>query len=136
MQWMLLTVLNRLKFMKEAALQTAAVENVVITEIIRLENRLNESNAVLNGDGLLTKREFETTASVSSRIGVIMQNLISTTSAINGAHLNSYALAGQQFAPVLAEVKAVGEEVKRIENLLEQKGAPYTPGRVPEWRQQ
>ena len=129
-------LLNRLKFMKEAALQTAAVENVVITEIIRLENRLNESNAVLNGDGLLTKREFETTASVSSRIGVIMQNLISTTSAINGAHLNSYALAGQQFAPVLAEVKAVGEEVKRIENLLEQKGAPYTPGRVPEWRQQ
>ncbi len=128
-------LLNRLKFMKEAALQTAAVDNSVITDIIRLENRLNESNNVLNGDGALAKREFETATSVSSRIGDMLQNLISTTSATNGSYVNSYDVAAKQFAPALAEVKAIGDEVKRIENLLEQKGAPYTPGRVPEWRQ-
>jgi hypothetical protein len=26
------------------------------------------------------------------------------------------------------------DEVKQIEQILEQHGAPYTPGRFPEWR--
>ncbi len=64
----------------------------------------------------------------------MMENRVRTTSATNGAYVNSYSIAAKQFTPVLAEVKAIGEEVKKIENLLEQKGAPYTPGRIPEWR--
>ena len=127
-------LMNRLKFMKEAALQTGAVDQSVITDIIKLENRLNEADRLLNGDAALTKREFEAPTSISARIGDVMGSMISTTAAPTNAYINSYTIAGKQFSPVLAEVKAVGEEVKRIETLLEQKGAPYTPGRVPEWK--
>ena len=127
-------LMNRLKFMKEAALQTGAVDQSVITDIIKLESRLNETERILNGDAALTKREFEAPTSISNRIGDMMESMISTTAAPTNAYMNSYTIAAKQFSPVLAEVKAVGEEVKRIENLLEQKGAPYTPGRVPDWK--
>jgi hypothetical protein len=30
-------------------------------------------------------------------------------------------------------MKAIGAEIKNIENTLEQNKAPYTPGRLPDW---
>ena len=115
---------------------TSSVDASMMKEIIKLENRLAASDIILNGDDALTKREFEAPTSISGRIGSIMQNLISTTTSPTNSYVNSYTVAAQQFAPVLAEVKAVGEEIKKIEIQLEQKGAPYTPGRIPDWKMQ
>ena len=125
---------NKIRFLKEAAFQTSAVDPSTIKDIIKLENRLAATDIILNGDEALTKREFEAPTSVSARIGDIMQNLMATTSSPTNSYLNSYTVAGQQFLPVLAEIKAVGEEIKKIEIQLEQKGAPYTPGRIPDWK--
>ena len=66
----------------------------------------------------------------------MMEGVITTTQAPTNTSINSYIVSAQQFAPILGETKAVGEEVKRIENLLEKNGEPYTPGRVPEWKMQ
>ena len=129
-------LLNRLRFMKEAALQTAAVDQSIIKDILSLEQRLNQVGIKLNGDASLTKREFEAPPSINGRIANIMEGVITSTVPPTNTAINSYTVAGQQFAPLLAEVKAAGEEVKRIENILEKSGAPYTPGRVPEWKMQ
>jgi len=127
-------LLNRLRFMKEAALQTAAIDQNIVKDIISLEKRLGEVSNKLNGDASLTRREFEAPSSINNRIGNIMEGVITTTVAPTNTAINSYMISAQQFAPLLAEVKTVGEEVKRIENLLEKSGAPYTPGRIPDWK--
>jgi chromosome segregation ATPase len=127
-------LLNRLRYMKEAALQTSAVDQNIVKDIISLEKRLTEVSIKLNGDATLARREFETPTSISNRIANIMEGVISSTEAPTNIAINSYNISAQQFAPLLAEVKAVGDEVKRIENLLEKSGAPYTPGRVPDWK--
>lgn len=125
---------NKLKFIKEAIQKTSTIDQTTIKNILQLENRLDAADKLLNGDGALTKREFEAPTSVSARIGNIMQNLINTTTAATQSYRNSYIVAGKQFSPILLEIKSVGEEIKKIENLLEQKGAPYTPGRIPDWK--
>ena len=38
-----------------------------------------------------------------------------------------------KFDEVLVFLKSIDEEVKQIEQILEEHGAPYTPGRFPEW---
>ncbi len=129
-------LVNKLKFIKEAVLATPAIEPSIMKDIFKLESRLVAADIILNGDEALTKREFEAPTSVSARVGDIMQNLISTTTSPTNAYLNSYTVAAQQFSPVLKEIKAVGEEIKKIEIQLEQKGAPYTPGRIPDWKMQ
>ncbi len=129
-------LINRLKFMKEAALQTPAIDQSIVKDIISLEKRLGEVDRKLNGDASLSRREFEAPPSVNNRIGNILEGVITTTVAPTNTSINSYTVSAQQFAPLLAEVKAVGEEVKRIENLLEKSGAPYTPGRIPDWKMQ
>jgi hypothetical protein len=99
-----------------------------------LELRLDAAGKKLNGDAALTRREFEAPTSISSRINTMMSGLISTTTAPTSTFMRSYDVAAAQFKPVLADIKSVGEAVKALENKLEQLNAPYTPGRVPDWK--
>jgi len=125
---------NKLRYMREAALQTPALNPLVIKDIVTLDRRLNEVNRKLNGDVALTKREFEASTSISSRIRGIMGGIISTTVAPTNTFLESYKDAAELFARLLNEVQSVANEIKRLEDLLEQNGAPYTPGRLPVWK--
>ncbi len=127
---------NKLRYMKEAALQTPRLDPLVMKDMLDLERRLIDVDKTLNGDATLSKREFEAPTSLNSRIGSIMEALISTTSGITTTFMNSYTDASKQFALVFAEIKNIDAEVKRLENLLEQNKAPYTPGRLPDWKQQ
>lgn len=127
-------LMTKLRYMKEAALQTPSLDPSTMKVLLGLERRLMETDRKLNGDATLTKREFEAPTSIRSRIGDIMQGVITTTIAPTNTFMNSYKDAVAEFTPLLNEIKAVGEEIRRLETLLEQNGAPYTPGRIPEWK--
>jgi hypothetical protein len=125
---------NKMKFMKEAALQTPTLNPSVLKDLGTLDRRLNEVNRRLNGDVTLAKREFETPTAIRDRIQGIMGGVISTTVAPTNTFRNSYNDAAQLFTPLLKEIQSIADEVKRIEAILEQGGAPYTPGRLPVWK--
>jgi hypothetical protein len=49
--------------------------------------------------------------------------------------MDAYEIVADDFGPVLADLKTiVSEDVDKIETKLEGLGAPYTPGRLPEWK--
>lgn len=127
---------NKLKFMKEAALQTPSIDPSIDKRIIDLQRRLTAVDQKLNGDVTLLRREFEAPTSIEGRIGSIMDGLVSTTTSPTTTFTNSYNVAATQFAEVLAETRLIDNEVKKIEDMLEKAGAPYTPGRLPEWKGQ
>jgi photosystem II stability/assembly factor-like uncharacterized protein len=127
-------LMNKLKYMKQAVMETPALDQSLVKDMIGLERRLAEANKKLNGDASLTRREFEAPTSINNRVGNILGGLLSATAAPTTTFMTSYDVAAKQFAPVLAEIKAVGEAVKKLELQLEQSGAPYTPGRVPDWK--
>ncbi|CAN5592164.1 hypothetical protein BH10BAC3_BH10BAC3_31230 [soil metagenome] len=127
-------LLNKLKYMKQAAMETAAADQSLVTQMIALENKLKDAGTKLNGDAALTRREFEAPTSINARIGSMMSAMLTSTAAPTQTFIDSYDAAAKQFAPVLADVKAVGEAIKTLEQKLEQSGAPYTPGRVPDWK--
>lgn len=129
-------LVNNLRYIREAVLQTPMLNHDVLKDIVLLDRRLVEVDKKLNGDVTLSRREFEAPTSIVNRIGTIMEALLSTTSAPTATFNTSYADAVRQFNPVYNEVKSVAAEVKRLENMLEQNKAPYTPGRLPNWKQQ
>jgi hypothetical protein len=108
---------NKLRYMKQAVLQTPAMDAAVMKEMLALERRLTEIDKTLNGDASLARREFEAPTSLNSRIGSIMDALISTTSPATNTFINSYSDASRQFAPVFAEVRKVDVEVKKLEDV-------------------
>ena len=49
--------------------------------------------------------------------------------------LDAYRIAGTEFATELTRLRELGEvEVAALEQELERAGAPWTPGRLPDWR--
>ncbi|MES2645602.1 MAG: glycosyl hydrolase [Bacteroidota bacterium] len=127
-------LLNKIKYMKQAALETAGAKQSLHTEILALEKRLKDAGTKLNGDASLARREFEAPTSINARIGSMMGAMISSTAAPTKTFVDSYEAAVRQFTPVHKEVKAIDEDVKKLEQKLEQNGAPYTPGRLPDWK--
>lgn len=127
-------LVNKLRFMKQAVLDAPKQSTDISKTIRELEIRLNSVNRLLNGDGSLARREFETAPSISSRVFYIIGSLWNTTAAPTQTQISSYETAAGEFSPVYNELKAIAAEVKKLEDILEKNGAPYTPGRLPEWK--
>jgi photosystem II stability/assembly factor-like uncharacterized protein len=127
-------LVNRLRFLKEAAVLTPAVNASVLKDITALEMRLREVNKIMNGDATLLSREFDAPSSINERLGRIIGGVVSTTMPATTTFQTSYNEAVKDFTPLYAEIKSIAEAVNRIETTLERNKAPYTPGRLPEWK--
>ena len=47
----------------------------------------------------------------------------------------SLKVAEDQFGELYSKIKEIGEtDVTSLQNQLESAGAPYTPGKLPEWK--
>ena len=44
------------------------------------------------------------------------------------------SIVSKQIDGVISELKAINADMQKIESTLEQAGAPYTSGRVLEWK--
>ena len=127
-------LMNRVRYLKAAVLKTPNASLDITTQLTALDKRLTAVNIPLNGDAVRAQMQFETEPSVKGRLGNIMYQIWNSTSGIPRDYLVSYSIAEKQFSPIYAEIKSIGEEVKKIEEIMEKSGAPYTPGRLPEWR--
>jgi hypothetical protein len=59
--------------------------------------------------------------------------LVYSQSAAGGNFSDSYAVAAKEFATALQSLRVVESDLAALESALELKGAPWTPGRIPEW---
>ena len=127
-------LVNKVRYLKQAIIETPKQSLDLSKALQDVERRLTAVNRQLNGDASVARREFETTPSINGRIGYVIGSLWNTTAAPTQTQFNSYQIAAKQFTPVYNEIKAIATEVKRLEDILEKNGAPYTPGRMPEWK--
>jgi hypothetical protein len=126
---------NRLRFLKEAVIRTPGVNTAEATQkIYDIERRMLAVGTALNGDASLSRREFEALPGINGMVNGIAAALWGTTSAPNGNLEQAYQQALQKFGKVYTEVKAVDSELNALEMQLEKSGAPYTPGRLPDWK--
>ena len=65
---------------------------------------------------------------------MITSALWSTTAAATETFKTSYNIAADNFSEVLESLKAVTADILQVEKILEQYKAPYTPGRLPDWK--
>ncbi len=125
-------LVNKIKYIKQAILETPKEFNNLTEQVYTIEKRLNAVSTQLNGDGTLARREFETPPSINGRIGTIEYTLWNASTVPTQSFIQSYDIALKQYATVITEIKSLDAEIKKLEAILEQNKAPYTPGRIPE----
>ncbi|MCA6362933.1 MAG: glycosyl hydrolase [Bacteroidetes bacterium] len=124
---------SRIKFLKQAVLQTPNASPELLKQIREAENMLTALNIAFNGDQSMAGREFETLPGLTGVIENIVFNLWATSGQQTGTYEQKLADAKTQFAPLYAQVKQADEKLAAIEKQLENSKAPYTPGRLPVW---
>ncbi|MBK7851714.1 MAG: hypothetical protein IPJ66_11415 [Bacteroidetes bacterium] len=125
---------NKLKFIKQAILDAPAALPEALSQVTNFEKRMVAVNTSLNGDASMAKREFEIPTSINSRVSAIESSLWAASTAPTQTAIQSLQTAGQQFEPVLQELKKLDQDIRKLEDLIEANKAPYTPGRIPEWK--
>jgi photosystem II stability/assembly factor-like uncharacterized protein len=125
---------NRLRLIETVVMDAPKVPLDVHNQIFQLKKRLEKVSRTMYGDATLARREFETTPSVNSRIMGIQYALWNTTSAPSAANRQNYVIAAKHIGTIISELKSVNTDMQKIESALDNAGAPYTPGRVIEWR--
>ncbi len=127
------SLVNKISYMEKAVIDGADVPDSTYNTIISIKHELDGFNRKLNGDPLLAKYEGAVPTSVKDRIELITSSLWVTTSAPTETYIRSYNAAADQFGGLLNKLKLINDQVKRVESSLNKYGAPYTPGRFPEW---
>ena len=126
---------NRIRFVKEAILRSTATNTAEASKkVYDIERRMLAIGTAMGGDASLTRREFEALPGINGLINGIAGSLWNTTSGVNGNLEQAYQQVVQKFGALHTEVKAVDVELKALELQLEKAGAPYTPGRLPDWK--
>jgi hypothetical protein len=88
----------------------------------------------LRGDRARESRDEPVGPSIRERVETVVGGLWNVTSPPTRTQLDGYRYAAGEFEPVLAALrKLMLEDLVELEARLEAAGAPWTPGRVPQW---
>lgn len=124
---------NKVKHIKVAVERMEIPMTEMYGRVNTLEGQLRDLGRELNGDGLKTKLDLPQSPTPAGRIGWILYEQKYSTSNVTKTHMDSYDIAKEEFAPILEKLKLLAtEDVPALEKMLEEAGAPYTPGRALE----
>ncbi len=126
---------DRLRHCRKAALEAAGTDPALLADAEALKQRLAAVRTALDGDSTRSSRSEPAALSINDRVGNIVGNQWNTSSAPTQTERDAYRWAGEAFAEVLTELRtAVEQDLAGLERRLEEAGAPWTPGRIPDWR--
>jgi photosystem II stability/assembly factor-like uncharacterized protein len=125
---------QRLEQIKRALDQTPAADEKWKQTARSLEKRNREILRALRGDTALRARNENTPESISERVGQIVSGERLSLAKPTTTHRDNYQIASQEFADELAKLRAlIHVDLRELEKHLDAIGAPWTPGRLPDW---
>jgi hypothetical protein len=125
---------TRLKAIRAALRETPAAEKQLGTSADSIEQHDREILRALRGDTELQKRSEPVRSSISDRVNAILEGERFSLAKPTQSHIDDYTIAVAEFTEQLAKLHALVEvDLAKLEKDMEAAGAPWTPGRVPEW---
>jgi photosystem II stability/assembly factor-like uncharacterized protein len=125
---------SRLKTIRDALRETPAAEKQLGSAADAIEKRNREILRALSGDKALQKRQEQVPSSINDRVTNIMDGERFSLAKPTHSHIDNYNIAAAEFAEQLAKLHTlVDVDLAKLEKDMEAAGAPWTPGRVPEW---
>ena len=126
---------NRINNLKVALRDTPKADPKLQDDVRTLEARLRDLRTALSGDSTVARRNEPTPPSIAGRVDQIVTGHWYATADATATHRKNYEIAAKEFAPVLAGLRTlILTDLTRLESAADAAGAPWTPGRVPDWK--
>ena len=124
---------SRISHLKVAVRDTPSADESSARELRELEERLADLNTALTGDTTVASRNEPVAWSVAQRAALVYGWLLDTRSPVPAMYERSYDIAATEFRAALGDLRALSAELIALEERLEGLGAPWTPGRLPDF---
>ncbi len=129
-------VRSHLELIRKALLETPAADKALRDKAEALRGRIDALLVALRGDTALRKRDENTPMSIVERAQSIVDDGFASSSAPTATQRQAYDIAAADLATTLKDLHALVEvDLAGLEKAMEAAGAPWTPGRIPEWPQ-
>jgi photosystem II stability/assembly factor-like uncharacterized protein len=126
---------TRLSHIRKALDETPGVDPALMDTTRALERRLADLMTALNGDATVRNRNEPTPPSIVEDVQTAVSGQWYQTHGPTATHRRCYENAATRFEGVLASLRTLIEtDLTRLEHQADAAGAPWTPGRVPEWK--
>ena len=127
--------LKRVAHIRAAIRETELPDaQALVTRLNAIDTALRDIDLELNGDSVIRSNNEPAPPALGDRVQVAVNGL-GTTSAPTQTHREALERAEQEFVPLLAKLrKAIETDLRAIEQQLNAAGAPWTPGRIPDWK--
>jgi hypothetical protein len=127
----------RLALIRRALLDTPGAGDKLLDDASALDKRTSDILRALRGDNALRSRNINLPPSISERVGDIVGAQRLSTARPTQTQINQYTAAAQEFEQTLAQLRQlINGDLATLEKQMEAAGAPWTPGRIPEWKDQ
>ncbi len=127
-------VASRLKQIREALRYTPSAEKELSAVADSLEQRNREILRALRGDVEIARHNEPIPSSINDRVNSIMEGERFSLAKPTQSNIDSYNIGAAEFTDVLSKLRTLVEvDMAKLEKDMEAAGAPWTPGRVPEW---
>ena len=117
------------------AIQRALVDSPadvkLLDEARRFDTRVLTVLRRLRGDETLRGTESGDPTNVQDRVNSAVQGARGLSGAPTGTQQRNFAIAGEDLAAQVKELRTLETEIRKFEQQLEAAGVPYTPGRWP-----
>ncbi len=124
----------RAKLLQKSLLNAPGADPKLMDQAGTLVVQLDAALVELRGDRVLRERNENTPPSIVDRVDQIVGGSWSATAAPTQTQRDQLALASALFAEELPKLRSlIDGELRRIEDAAEKAGAPWTPGRLPDW---
>jgi len=126
---------RRVAAMRHAVLAAAGTPDTLRRAIDSLDHAATRLLVALKEDPTRKKRNVPRPPTVLDRVAAIVDDQWLSSSAPTLTQERSYEIAAAEFAAILEELRGLDRyERQEVFPALERAGAPWTPGRIPDWR--
>ncbi len=127
--------LDRLRYLQVAIRDTPGGRPQLWQRSERVRRQLLALKAELSGDPVYGRVQEAAPPSIRGRVNSVAGSQWHVTAPPTKTQREQYRYAAEAFEKLLPRLRRlIGHDLKALETDLERLGAPWTPGRLPEWR--
>ncbi|MFZ5971013.1 MAG: WD40/YVTN/BNR-like repeat-containing protein [Bacteroidota bacterium] len=126
---------TKLRYLRDAIFSVPQPNQDFATQAKAIDSKLRAVSEKFYGDNAAGRLDIDTPPSISSRLFGAIYDGNNSTSDPTTTMKEQLQIAGEEFEVALTQLKEViNTDLKNLEQSLEKAGAPYTPGRLPDWK--
>ncbi|HEV8629250.1 MAG TPA: glycosyl hydrolase, partial [Thermoanaerobaculia bacterium] len=127
---------SRLDALMQAIVDTPRADVALRQQALELKRRFTDLDVELEGDPTVARRNEPVPPAIVDRVQQVVLGSWASTSETTATHVRNYKIASQQLAQFLPKLKQAAADLEALEKKAEELGAPWTPGRIPNWPHQ